>query len=118
MRLVAAQFAVTIAIVCVALVGWGAHAAWSAAAGGAACAIPNGLFALRLVMRMRKTGRVKPADVLIGELLKLASTCALLVIAAWGMPSLSWPWFIGSIVMVLKSYLWVLLWQGLVARKT
>jgi ATP synthase protein I len=92
-------------IAIVAFLVSGQHAAISALAGGLACAIPNGLFALRLFAGTRKPGGASPITFFVGEFLKIASTIALLAAVVWLYRDVHWLAFLVGFIAVLKSYL-------------
>lgn len=97
-----------VATALVAAVSWlisGRMAAVSAGLGGAACFVPNALFALRLSWAARKPGCSGPVTFLVGEFVKLGLTLALLVWMARAVQDLVWPAAIIAIIVCLKSYL-------------
>jgi ATP synthase protein I len=85
----------------------------SALLGGAACVVPNGLFALKLAASARRQGTKEtgPAVFLVGEFVKVASTVALLALVVATYPKLNWLAMIVGIIVVLKSYLLALLFK-------
>jgi len=96
------------------LVAWalgGTAAAWSALAGGAACVVPNGLFALRLAAAARRPQGTTAATFFVGEFLKVGSTVALLALVAWAYRDLVWLAMIASFIVTLKSYFIALIWR-------
>jgi len=103
-----------IAAVIVALLAWavgGAAAGWSALAGGAACVVPNGLFALRLAAAARQPQGGSAATFFVGEFVKVASTVALLALLIWAYRDLVWLAMIVAVVVTLKSYFIALFWR-------
>lgn len=113
-RIVALQV-LTTAVVSLAsgLIG-GPHAAISALLGGAACFIPNGLFALKLAAAARRPQgsdqAMSQAGVfLVGEFVKVVATIALLALIVASYRNLVWLALIVSIIAVLKSYVLALL---------
>jgi ATP synthase protein I len=103
-----------IAALLATLVAWalgGAAAAWSALAGGAACVVPNGLFALRLAAAARRPQGTSAATFFVVEFLKVGSTVALLALAAWAYRDLVWLAMIGAVIVTLKSYFIALIWR-------
>lgn len=90
------------------LVCWfaaGSAGALSALAGAAAYFVPNVLFAMRLVLGLVGSGKASPAVFLIGEVLKLGATVALLGFVAWrGQDWLVWPALLFGLLCVLKGY--------------
>jgi ATP synthase protein I len=96
------------------LVAWalgGAAAAWSALAGGVACVVPNGLFALRLAAAARRPQGTSAATFFVGEFVKVASTVALLALVVWVYRDLVWLAMIASFIVTLKSYFIALIWR-------
>jgi ATP synthase protein I len=78
--------------------------------GGLACFIPNALFALRLLVRIVAGKPASAAGFLIGELIKLGASIALLVLGVYLAQSwLVWPALLFGLVMVLKSYVLLLI---------
>lgn len=103
-----------IAALLVTLIAWvlgGAAAAWSALLGGAACMVPNGLFALRLAAAARRPRGTSVATFFVGEFLKVASTVALLALIVWTYRDLVWLAMIAAVIATLKSYLIALIWR-------
>jgi ATP synthase protein I len=110
-RLVVLQ---AIAAVAVAVLAWavgGAAAGWSALAGGAACVVPNGLFALRLAAAARRPQGASVATFFVGEFVKVASTVALLALLVWAYRDLVWLAMIVAVIVTLKSYFIALIWR-------
>jgi ATP synthase protein I len=103
-----------VAAVLVALVAWalgGQAAALSALAGGVACVLPNGLFALRLAAAARRPQGPSVATFFVGEFLKVASTVALLALVVWAYRDLVWLAMIAAVIVTLKSYFIALIWR-------
>ena len=103
-----------VAALLAAVVAWalgGTAAAWSALAGGAACVVPNGLFALRLAAAARRPQGTTAATFFVGEFLKVGSTVALLALVAWAYRDLVWLAMIASFIVTLKSYFIALIWR-------
>ena len=103
-----------IAALLATLVAWalgGAAAAWSALAGGVACVLPSGLFALRLAMAARRPQGTSAATFFVGEVLKVASTVALLALVVWAYRDLVWLAMIAAVIVTLKSYVIALIWR-------
>jgi ATP synthase protein I len=110
-RIVGFQVLATLAV---ALIAWpvgGGAAAISALLGGAACFVPNGLFALRLTLAARRPQGTSVAIFFVGEFVKLGSTVALLALIVWAYKDVVWLALIIAIIAALKSYLLALLWQ-------
>ena len=83
--------------------GW--HALLSALLGGLCCVVPNGLFAMRLLINARKPGAVNPMTFFIGEFIKIALTVALLGAVVWLYRDLNWLALIVAFIVALKSYI-------------
>jgi ATP synthase protein I len=110
-RLVGLQVLTTVVV---ALLAWpigGAAAAVSALLGGAACVIPNGLFAWRLALAGRRPQGAGAGTFFVGEFVKIGSTVALLALIAWAYRDVVWLALIVAIIAVLKSYLFALFWR-------
>jgi len=106
-RIIGLQVVATALVAALSWIVSGRAAAVSAVLGGAACFVPNALFALRLSWAARTPGRSGPMTFLVGEFVKLGLTIALLVGMARGVPHLVWPAAIVAIIVCLKSYLLV-----------
>ena len=101
---VAVQMAVSIAVALVALVVAGASAGVSALIGAAVYAIPNALFAFRLIVSVNKPGGANPVTFFLGEFFKIAFAGLLIVAAASvGHEVLVWPAFLAGLIFALKS---------------
>ncbi len=103
-----------LATLIVALVAWplgGAKAAVSALLGGAACVVPNALFALRLAIAARRPQGTDMAVFFVGEFVKIGSTIALLALIAWAWKDVVWLAMIVAVIAALKSYLIALLFR-------
>ncbi|MFN7570045.1 MAG: ATP synthase subunit I [Betaproteobacteria bacterium] len=110
-RIVGLQIAGTALVAVIAWAVGGGSAAVSALLGGAACFVPNGLFALRLAVASRRPGGADAATFFVGEFVKLGSTVALLALAIWAYRDMVWLALVASIVVTLKSYLVALAWR-------
>jgi ATP synthase protein I len=110
-RVVLLQGITALLVALVAGVIGGAAAAWSALAGGAACVVPNGLFALRLAAAARRPQGAGVATFFVGEFLKVASTVALLLFVIWAYRDLVWLAMIAAVIVTLKSYFIALIWR-------
>ena len=98
----------------VALAAWpvgGSAAMVSALLGGAACFVPNGMFALRLAIVGRRPQGSSAAAFFVGEFVKVGSTVALLALTAWAYPDVVWLALIVAVIAALKSYLIAFLWR-------
>jgi ATP synthase protein I len=98
----------------VSLAAWplgGSAAAISALLGGAACFVPNGMFALRLAIAGRRPRGSSAAAFFAGEFVKVGSTVGLLALIAWAYPDVVWLALIVAVIAALKSYLIAFLWR-------
>ena len=106
---IALQWAVILVFSGIAWI-WGDRAAQSLLLGGAAVAVPNALLALWLTLRLYRTGAVGMTSMLAGELLKLGTTIALLVIVVGALkPNVAWLALIVGVVAALKAQ-WLAVW--------
>ena len=112
MRLVWIQLVMAcgVALVSFLVAGW--PAAVSALAGGAAYAVPNALFAFRVVRSANKPDGASPHNLFVGQFVKILAVLVclggfLLVLGEW----LVWPALLAGLIVVLKSY-WILPWLG------
>lgn len=110
-RLVLLQGIAALLVTVIAWIAGGGAAAWSALLGGAACVVPNGLFALRLAAAARRPQGTSAATFFVGEFLKIASTVALLLLIVWAYRDLVWLAMIAAVIVTLKSYLIALIWR-------
>lgn len=100
--------AFVVALISGLVAGWSGAA--SALAGAASNAIPNVLFATRLLFGMLKPGGTSPLSFFVGEFLKLASTAfLLLLVAKLGQDELVWPAVLAGLIVALKGHYWLLL---------
>jgi ATP synthase protein I len=109
LRIILMQLVTTVVVALVAGGLGGMSALWSALLGGLCCAIPNGLFALRLHLSTRKPGGANPMTFFIGEFIKIATTLALFGAVVWLYRDVHWLAFVLSFIVVLKSYIILLL---------
>ena len=112
MRLVWIQLAMACGVALVSLLVAGWPAAVSALAGGAAYAVPNALFAFRVVRSANKPDGASPHNLFVGQFAKILAVLVclggfLLVLGEW----LVWPALLAGLIVVLKSY-WILPWLG------
>jgi ATP synthase protein I len=107
---IALQWAVAVALSLLAWLGFGSDAAESALFGGLAVAVPNALLALWLTLRLYRRGPVGAVGMLVGEMLKLGMTIALLVIVARALhPHTVWLALLVGVVAALKAQ-WLAVW--------
>lgn len=102
-RAVLLQVVVTIVAAIAAGVVWGGRGAISAAAGGGMCVIPNLLFALRLGSLRFRTARSYSLNFLLGELVKLILTFALLAVVVKIYADLHWPSMLIGLVLASQA---------------
>ena len=81
----------------------GARAAESALLGGAACVVPNFMFALRLYALSKKPGASYAANFFLGEFVKVAATIALLVLIVKTYADLHWPAMLIGLGLALQA---------------
>lgn len=81
----------------------GARGAVSAALGGAACTLPNFLFALRLKFVASRPGASYPANFFLGEFVKIAATIGLLVCVVKEYSDLHWPSLLIGLGLALQA---------------
>ncbi len=103
-RIVLLQIGVALIVAMIAAGIAGQSAGISALLGGAACAIPNALFALRLFAGTRKPEGASPLTFFVGEFVKIATTIALLAAVVWLYRDVHWLAFLVGFIVVLKSY--------------
>lgn len=110
-RVIGLQVLVTVVVALLA--GWigGAAAAVSALLGGAACFVPNGLFAWRLYVAGRSPRGGGAAVFFVGEFVKVGSTIGLLALIAWAYRDVVWLALIVALIAALKSYLIAFFWR-------
>ncbi len=108
-RIVLLQAFATVVVAMIAGLWAGGHAALSALLGGAACFVPNGLFALRLALSARRPQGASVAAFFVGEFVKLGSTIALLALVAWAYRDVVWLAMVIAVIAALKSYMVALL---------
>ena len=104
-RAVILQIGATLVAAVIAGLVAGPHGAVSAALGGAACFLPNLLFALRLWVASKKPGGASPAAFFVGEFIKIAATVALLAMAAILYRDLQWLALLAGLIVALKANL-------------
>ena len=109
-KTIALQWAVILLLAGVAWAAFGAGSARSLLVGGGAVAVPNALLALWLTARLYRVGAVGMVSMLAGELLKLGTTIALLVIVVVALkPHVAWLALIVGVVAALKAQ-WLAVW--------
>ena len=109
-KTVALQWAVVLLLALIAWIWVGMTGAKSLLFGGLAVALPNGLLALWLTLRLYRYGAAGMTALLGGELLKLGMTIALLVIVVTALkPQIVWLALIVGVVAALKAQ-WLAVW--------
>jgi ATP synthase protein I len=88
-----------------------ASLAWSAAYGAAVVVLPSALLA-RGMTAARRSATGLAMRFLVWEMLKIGAAIALMLIAAKTVPDLSWPVFLGVMVVCMKVNWFALLWRG------
>lgn len=107
---IALQWALVMIFAAAAWLISGNSGALSLFAGGAAVALPNAVLALWLTLRLRSKGAVGAVGMMSGELLKLVSTLAAIVLVAVKLkPELSWLAMLTGVIVALKAQ-WLALW--------
>jgi ATP synthase protein I len=92
----------------------GSAAGASALIGAGAYLVPNGFFALRLLVGLMGSGRPSPLAFFVGEAAKLGTAVLLLGLAGYyGRAWLVWPALLFGLLCVLKGYLLPLMFRKL-----
>lgn len=113
-RVLVAQAGMTLVAVVVSWLVAGVEAGASALLGALSCFIPNALFATRLILGMVAGRPASPGKFLVGELVKLFASVALLVLVVYVAQSwLVWPALLFGLLMVLKGYVLLLMFGRL-----
>ncbi|MDR0564361.1 MAG: ATP synthase subunit I [Azoarcus sp.] len=103
------QLAATLLAATAALVLFGVRGFCSAMWGGLAYAVPSGLFVGRLWVASFRKERATVTAFVAGELLRLLSTAALLVLAAALYKDLHWGAFLIGLALAVKANLFAFL---------
>lgn len=99
------------AAIITAVAAWllvGVRAGISAALGGAVCVLPNLVFAWRLKLVARRARASFSANFLVGELVKMFATVALLVVVARVYADVHWPSLLIGLALALQAMLFAL----------
>lgn len=107
-RIILMQLLAALVVALIALLLGGEAAGISALLGGMSCALPNALFAVRLYMNTQKPGGPNPTTFFIWEFVKVGLTMACMVAVAILYDDVNWLAFVVSVIVVLKSYLFLL----------
>lgn len=97
------QLGATVVAVVIAALAFGLRGAVSAALGGAACFIPNLVFALRLKALSFRAGASSGYVFMVGEMVKLVSIVGLLVAAPYLYRDLHWGAMIIGVILALQA---------------
>ena len=112
-RVIAAQLVLGAVAVAVAWLVGGSIAAVSALYGAAVVAVPGALMARGATSRLSSLSpAISAASMLWWELVKVALSVAMLVLAARIVPGVGWPALLASMVLCMQSYWFALLWRG------
>jgi ATP synthase protein I len=94
-----------------------ANVAWSALYGAAIVAVPGALMARGMTSRLtRSSPGAGAVGFMVWEMLKVALSVVMLLMAPRIVPGLSWPMLLVALVVCIKVYWVALLWRG--PRKT
>jgi ATP synthase protein I len=107
-RIILLQLLAAIAVALIALPVGGVAAGISALLGGFCCILPNALFAVRLQLATRKPGGASPVTFFVWEFVKIGLILACMAAVALLYRDVNWLAFIASVIVVLKSYLFLL----------
>ena len=88
----------------------------SALAGGAAVVLPNALMAWGTTRRAAVHAGAALASLMFWELIKIVLVAVGLLAAIKGMPDLSWPALLSTVILCLKMNWLVLFWQGRIKK--
>ena len=112
-RVIAAQLVLGVVAAAVAGVVGGRIAAVSALYGAAVVAVPGALMARGATSRLSSLSPAISAASMLGwELVKIALSVAMLVLATRIVPGVVWPALLAAMVLCLQSYWFALLWRG------
>jgi len=103
------QVCATILVTLIAGAIVGVRGALSAALGGAACFLPNLMFALRLHALSARPAASYPVAFFVGEIIKVASTVGLLAAVQFVYPDVHWLTLIIGAIVALKANLFAFL---------
>lgn len=78
--------------------------------GAFACLVPNALFALRISAAIARPDGAGPATFVMGELIKIGATLAILLAAVKYVDTMVWWALILGMVVALKSYVLSFFW--------
>jgi ATP synthase protein I len=103
--------------VVVSLIAWGVTgrpgAGWSALYGAAVVVVPGALMARGMTSRLTSASvGTSAVSFLLWEMVKIAVSVAMLMLAPKVVQSLSWPALLVAMVVCMKVYWFALLWRG------
>lgn len=107
-RIVLVQHLAVLVVTLIAFLLSGTAGGISAMLGGLSCSLPNALFAFRLHMNTQKPSGPSPAAFFVWEFVKVGLTMVCLYVVAAFYQDLHWLAFIAGVIVVLKSYLFLL----------
>lgn len=81
----------------------GLNGAVSAGLAGLTCLLPSLLLASHLRIAQKRTGSVQAMRLLLGEVLKIVLTIALLVSLPWVYPALVWSAVVAGLIVTLQA---------------
>jgi len=113
-RVVATQVAVGFIVACLAgLVMGSVSVFWSALYGAGVVVVPAVLMARGMTSRLSSANAgVSAVSFMLWEVLKIAVSVAMLMLAPQILQPLSWPALLGALVICIKVYWFALLWRG------
>lgn len=113
-RVVAVQAAVGVGVALLAWLATGtAGPSWSALYGSATVVVPGALMARGMTSRLTSMSPgVGAVSFMLWEMVKIAVSVAMLMLAPKLVPQLSWPWLLLGLAVGLKVYWFALLWRG------
>lgn len=105
LKVVILQLCATLAAAALAAVFFGVHGAISATLAGLVCAVPNGLFALRMKAISKNHGPVTAVSFVVGEFIKIVAIVGLLVLIGALYEDLHWGGLFIGLILALKANL-------------
>lgn len=92
---------------------------WSALYGAACVVVPGALLARGMTSRLSSmTPGASAVSFMLWEMVKIAVSIAMLMLAPKLVQGLSWPALLAGLVLCMKVYWFALLWRGRVSRTT
>jgi ATP synthase protein I len=119
-RVIAAQGGVGVVVALLAALLTGrAEVGWSALYGAACVVVPGALLARGMTSRLSSMSPGASAvSFMLWEMVKIAVSIAMLMLAPKLVQGLSWPALLVGLVLCMKVYWFALLWRGRVSRTT